>query len=469
MGQKKTYNKSLLVELWERDGGIREVLKLAAPLMITNGAWALMLFVDRLILFKSSVDEFNAALPAGTLYWLAMALFVGIASYANTFVAQYYGADKPERIGASVWQGIRIGVYATPIFLLLIPLAPLYFQLTTKDSAVAGAEITYFQILMFGCTSAVIATAQGAFFNGRGETTIVMLVNIGAVILNILLDYLLVLGNWGFPKMGIKGAGVATTVASWAMVGTFFYLMSRNGNWKKYHLNTTWKHDGELLRRMFKFGTPNGLPMLLEAVTFHALVKIVLVFGTIKAAASSLVLSINQLAHFPLVGLGIACSILVGQKAAKSHHSEARTAIFSALIVGLVYCLFFAILYFFLPDAVIGFHREVMTGDGAFFSIREVAVILLQLAALYLVVECIQLVFSGAIKGAGDTWYVLYITVLSAIITLVGYFVAKSIGLYAMWWVYILQIVIISIACIKRFIGGKWKNLSVIETKGALD
>ncbi|MDF1812072.1 MAG: hypothetical protein P1V20_07655, partial [Verrucomicrobiales bacterium] len=65
-----------LKELWHRDGGIREVLKLAAPMMITTGAWAVMLFVDRLILFKSSISEFNAALPAGTLYWMSMSLFV---------------------------------------------------------------------------------------------------------------------------------------------------------------------------------------------------------------------------------------------------------------------------------------------------------------------------------------------------------------------------------------------------------
>lgn len=464
MEQKKI--QQFLEELWTRDGGIREVLKLAAPMMITTGAWAIMLFVDRLILFKSSISEFNAALPAGTLYWMAMSLFVGIASYTNTFVAQYYGAGKPERIGASVWQGIRLGIYVTPLFLILIPIGKYYFQSTTDDSAVADAEIRYFQILVLGCTSSIITAAQGALFNGQGKTRIVMMVNLGAVLLNIFLDYGLILGNMGFPKLGILGAGIATTAASWSMVLVFAVLMRQKKYWEGCHLKTTWRHDSELMGRMIKFGTPNGLPMLVESITFHALVKIVLTFGMLKAAASSLVLSINQLAHFPLVGLGIACSILVGQRISSGRQEEAKTAINSALIVGLTYSFFFVILYLIIPDGVIKMHREMMPQDSAFYSIREISVILLRLAGLYLIIECLQLVFSGAIKGAGDTWFVLKMTILVAVLTLIGYFAARGLGLYAMWVVYILQIAILGGACFMRFRGGKWKDFSVIE-KGA--
>ena len=431
--------------------------------MITTGAWAIMLFVDRLILFKSSIDEFNAALPAGTLYWLSMSLFVGIASYTNTFVAQYFGAGRPERIGASVWQGIRLGIYATPLFLLLIPLGHQYFKFTTKDTSVGDAEFQYFQVLMLGCTASIVSAAQGALFNGQGKTRIVMYVNIGAVLLNIILDYGLILGKLGFPKLGITGAGLATTIASWFMVVVFAILMRQKEYWEGCHLNSTHKHDSDLMRRMIKFGTPNGLPMLIESVTFHALVKLVLTCGMLKAAASSLVLSVNQLAHFPLVGLGIACSILVGQRVSGGRHEEAKTAISSALIVGLTYCSVFVLLYWVIPDTVIKLHHEMMPHDSAFFRIREIAVILLRMAGLYLVIECIQLVYSGAIKGAGDTWYVLKATLVVAVITLLGYFAAKMLGLYAMWTVYILQIAILGGACIARFSGEKWKEKSVIE------
>lgn len=462
---------------------MREVLILAAPMMITTGAWAMMLFIDRLILFKSSVSEFNAALPAGTLYWLVMSLFVGIASYTNTFVAQYFGADKKERIGASVWQGIRLGIYSIPFFLILIPLGTLYFKYTTSDIAVAEAATNYFKILMLGCASSIIAAAQGALFNGQGKTRIVMLVNIGAVVLNIILDYVLILGKFGCPKMGILGAGIATTVSSWAMVIAFGILMKQKVWWQGCHLNSTWRHDSDLFGRMIRFGTPNGLPMLVEAITFHALVKIVLSFGVINAAASTMVLSINQLSHFPLVGLGIACSILVGQRIASQNFDEAKVAINSALILGLGYCAVFLVFYLFLPGLIIKPYREMMPWDGAFFGIRDIAVVLLRLAGLYLILECLQLVFSGAIKGAGDTWFVLKITIFTAVVTLIGYFLtlsiggvmekasletdgtekAKSMGVYSMWLVYILQIALLAAFCIHRFSKGKWKQFTVME------
>jgi len=470
---EKNQTEGFFGKLWNKDGGVREVLKLAAPMMLTTGAWALMLFADRLILFKSSITEFNAALPAGTLFWMSMSLFVGIASYTNTFVAQYFGAGKPERIGASVWQGIRLGIYTSPFFLLLIPIAKKYFYgtalagvdnpaATDAALAIAAAEYDYFKILVLGCSSSIITAAQGALFNGQGKTKIVMLVNLGAVILNIILDYALILGQFGFPKMGIIGAGIATTASSWAMVLTFAILMRQKKYWEGCHLRSTWRHDSELMGRMIKFGTPNGLPMLVESITFHTLVKMVVGFGVLKAAASSMVLSINQLAHFPLVGLGIACSILVGQRVASGRQAQAKVAINSALIVGLAYCLLFVILYLLIPDYVITFHREMMPKDAGFFSIRETAVVLLRLAGLYLIIECIQLVYSGAIKGAGDTWFVLKTIVVVAVLTMMGYYMANHFGLYAMWSVYILQIALLGAACVFRFYGGKWKNFSIM-------
>jgi multidrug resistance protein, MATE family len=315
---------------------------------------------------------------------------------------------------------------------------------------------------MFGCSSSIITAAQGALFNGQGKTKIVMLVNIGAVILNIILAYALILGKLGCPKMGITGAGIAATASCWAMVLVFGILMRQKKYWEGCHLRSTWRHDTELMGRMIKFGTPNGLPMLVESITFHTLVKLVVGFGVLKAAASSMVLSINQLAHFPLVGLGIACSILVGQRVASGRQAQAKVAIHSALIVGLVYCSLFVVLYLLIPDHVITFHREMMPKDAAFYSIRGTAVILLRLAGLYLIIECIQLVFSGAIKGAGDTWFVLKTIIVVAILTMLGYYAANHFGLYAMWSVYILQIALLGGACVVRFFGGKWKNLSIM-------
>ena len=99
-------------------------LSLTLPLVISTGSWSLMMFADRMFLLWYAPDMMAATLPAGMLYWTMICFPVGLAGYVNTFVAQYYGARRPERIGAATWQGLRLGLYGTPLFLLAIPLAP---------------------------------------------------------------------------------------------------------------------------------------------------------------------------------------------------------------------------------------------------------------------------------------------------------------------------------------------------------
>ena len=90
---------------WRREGGYREVLKIASPLILSMGSWSIMHFVDRMFLTWYNREALAAALPAGVLNFAIGALFLGTAGYVNTFVAQYEGAERPERVGSAVWQG----------------------------------------------------------------------------------------------------------------------------------------------------------------------------------------------------------------------------------------------------------------------------------------------------------------------------------------------------------------------------
>src|SRR5690606_20471637 len=107
-----------------------------------------------------SPEAIAAALPAGCAYWTAMCLPLGTTGFVSTFVAQYHGAGRPERIGAVVWQGIWIGVLSTPFFLLLIPVAPFVFAWSGHERTVAELETAYFQILLWSAMANVIAAAQ---------------------------------------------------------------------------------------------------------------------------------------------------------------------------------------------------------------------------------------------------------------------------------------------------------------------
>ena len=130
---------------WSRPCGGREVLAIALPLVVSTMFWSIQWFVDRMFLMWHSSAEMTAALPAGMAHWTMICFPAGIASFVNTFVAQYHGEGKPERIGLAVAQGVRLGWICTPLFLLSIPLAPLLFG-ASADREVAKLESGVFPI-----------------------------------------------------------------------------------------------------------------------------------------------------------------------------------------------------------------------------------------------------------------------------------------------------------------------------------
>lgn len=99
---------------WTRPAGGRELLALALPLIISTASWTVMNFIDRMFLLWHSTDAMAAAMPAGMLYYTVICYPLGVAAYVNTFVAQYHGAGRPERIGVAVWQGVWLGVLTAP-------------------------------------------------------------------------------------------------------------------------------------------------------------------------------------------------------------------------------------------------------------------------------------------------------------------------------------------------------------------
>src|SRR6516162_814188 len=108
---------------WQREGGSGELLQLALPLIISNSIWTVQVTVDRLLLSRYSLESIEAAMPTLALFWTPMVLLQGTAGYAATFVSQYLGAGRAERVGPSVWQAIYFAIFAGLAFLLFLPLA----------------------------------------------------------------------------------------------------------------------------------------------------------------------------------------------------------------------------------------------------------------------------------------------------------------------------------------------------------
>src|SRR5262249_10711292 len=191
-------------------GGSAELFRLAWPFILSNSLWTLQIALDRILLSRASTDSVGAAMAAAMLFWAPITLLQYTANYATTFVAQYTGAGQPHRVGPAVWQALYFAILAGVAFLALVPLAEPLMVLGGHSAAMQELEATYFRCLCFSALPLLVNAAASSFFAGRGSSGVVLLINSAGLAVNVPLAYAWINGHWGFPALGIAGAGWAT-------------------------------------------------------------------------------------------------------------------------------------------------------------------------------------------------------------------------------------------------------------------
>src|SRR5262245_16491921 len=184
----------------------RELLWLAAPLIVSQSFMTVQVFVDTILLAWHDPLEMTASFPAVMWYWLPFGFLQVAAGYTSTFVAQYTGAQRPHRVGPAVWQGIYFAFLTGLFFLIMAPLAPFLIALGGHSEQLQILETTYLQCLAFAAMPMLVMAAINGFFSGRGQTWTVLGIEAVGTAVNVGLALVLVFGRGGFPEMGIAGA-----------------------------------------------------------------------------------------------------------------------------------------------------------------------------------------------------------------------------------------------------------------------
>ncbi|WP_027723276.1 MATE family efflux transporter [Maridesulfovibrio zosterae] len=456
-----------MISLWDKPFGYKDVLKVSMPLAISMASTTIMQVTDRIFLGRYSVEAIAAALPAGILSFLFISFFMGIASYINVFIAQYTGASKPEKVAASLWQGIYFSLGAWVI------LASMAYTMTPvlvsggHPPEVLELEIQYFRIIMLAAGLPVLDTALSGFYSGRGLTRTVMVVNMIGAIINIPLDYALINGVWFFPEMGIRGAAVATAVAWIVIVSIYCPLIFSNKNERLYKTRTNYGFDLKLFKRFIKFGLSNGVQFFLDIFAITFFVYMIGRLGTIILAASNIALSIDGVSFFPAYGISVGVSTLVGQAIGKGRPDYAKRATVCAFHITCIWMLFMGIIYIAMPDILISMFRPNDITDVQFTNVLEHGRIFLMFMVAYILFDGLALVYSGALKGAGDVVFVMksvgfFCLTIMVIPCYVGVEFIKA-GSYYLWSIFTAYVVVLSFVFYYRFKCGKWEKMKVIE------
>ena len=456
---------------WNSPGGYREVLVIAIPLILSTATWSIQHFVDRMFLTWYSPEAIAAAMPAGMLNFSMVSIFMGTAGYVTTFVAQYYGARQFHRIGPALWQGVYISLFGGLLILCAIPFAESFFSLVGHSPLVQQNEVAYFEILCLGGGAYAASYALSGFFSGRGKTWPVLWVNAATTVVNLVLDYALIFGHWGFPELGIRGAGIATVVAGIFSLLMFFALLCSGSNNDTFHTIKGWRLERDLFVRLLRYGFPSGVQFFLEMAGFTAFVLLVGRLGIASLAATNIAFNINTLAFMPMIGCGIAISVLVGQYLGGDKPDRAQSVVYSGFHLTLVYMLSIAAAYVLVPDVFVA-PFALRADPGEFSEIYGYSIVLLRFVAVYSVFDTMNIIFCSAIKGAGDTRYVMLVTViLSVFLFIIPVYLAVvvfELGLMVAWVFATAYITLLGVVFYLRFLGGKWKTMRVIEQRGEI-
>jgi MATE family multidrug resistance protein len=466
---------------WSRACGPRDVLRLALPLMISTASWTLMNFIDRMFLTWHDRQAMAATLPAGMMQWLLMSFPLGLCMYANTFVAQYHGAGRNDRIGLAIGQALRVVLFVSPLMLLAGPAAPWFFDVIRHEPSLAAKESIYFQVMAIGSIAHLLTHTLQTFFIGQGRTQVVMVVDVLGALLNIVLDWPFIFGvaAWNLPAGGIEGAAWATVISLWVKVGIFAWLMARPELRKEFGLGAMWQYDHGMMNRLLYYGCPSGFQFFVDVVGFSAFILLMGSLGSEAMEATTLAFNVNAVAFVPMFGIGMAISTMVGQQQGAARPDLGARATWTGAGIALFYTGFFGLLYFFTPDLFL-FGFAAGSSPEEFASLRLLVIVLLRFVAAYCLFDALNIIFASALKGAGDTRFVVLATIVIATpAVLVGWFglTYLNFGLLECWWVITIWITVLGAVYFARFVQGRWRTMRVIEhdvtklplTPGAVD
>ncbi len=454
---------------WGRPMGGHDVLRIALPLVVSSVSWTVMTFVDRMFLKWTSGEDMSAAFFAATVWFASLCLPLGICLYVSTFVAQYHGDGQPKQIGPVVWQGVWIALLAGPILLFAAPVVAQVFNVADHGPEIQQKETLYFYILSVGTPAMLLAQSFSSFFSGRGQTLVVMWIDTIFVVLNLLLDYLWIFGHAGFPAMGIAGAGWATVVALWLKSLTYLLLVLQKKHRRQFDTFLGMWWDLQLLRRLVYFGAPSGVQLLLDVMGFSTFVLLVHRIGSLEAEATTMAFSINTLAFMPIWGVALATGILVGQRLGEGQDDLAARATWTALWIALGYMVLISLLYLVIPEFFLfGFFVAGADETGQQIAIKSMATNLLMFVAAYNLFDAAAMIFVCAIKGAGDTRFVLKLSlVMAAMLVLVTWLGIEywELSIYGCWGLFTTWIWVLGLVFLLRFLQGNWRKMRVIESR----
>lgn len=409
-----------------------KTLTLALPVCFSQLGHIFVGVTDAAFVGQIGSNEQAAVSLAGSLYVLVLVFALGISMGVTPLVAEADAEKDITRSRSLLKNGLVVNLLVgTGLFLLLLFVSPLLYHFD-QPPVVVQLAIPFLNVMTLSMIPLALFSSFKQFAEGLSFTKAAMVISLSANLLNIVLNYVLVFGHWGFPEMGLMGSCWASFIARCAMAVCLFLFVFYNRDFKPYwqKLNEV-KISWNISKTILSIGVPSGMQWVFEIGAFSFAVLMIGWIGAKQQAAHLIALSLAAVTYMFASGLSAAVAVRVGNHLGLKDKGGIRMAGFSAFIMVLCFMFTSALMFIVFRNILPGFFSKEI-------EVIEIASTLLIIAALFQLWDGVQVVALGALRGLKDTLWPTIITLIAYwVIGLpVSYFLAfrLNFGVEGVWW-----------------------------------
>ena len=388
-------------------------------------------FADNVMVGQLGAAELAAVSLGNSFFFLAMSLAIGFATAITPIVAEADSSKNIPGVKDALKHGLILcSIMGVSLYLLLMLVKPIMFEMNQPIEVVKLA-IPYLNFIALSIIPLTIFEALKRFSDGLSNTKYPMYATVLANVINIALNYLLIFGYYGFPKLGITGAAIGTLVSRIIMAIFLWIIFINKEKFKKYIFNLNFKIiNSSIFKKIIDLGFPSALQMLFEVGIFTCAIWLSGVLGKNFQAANQIAFNLSAMTFMIGVGLNVAAMIRVGNQKGLADFVSLRRIAFSIFLLVILIEIVFASMFFTLRDWLPTLYLDT-ENVAKLIENQEVIMIaseLLIIVALFQIFDGLQVVILGALRGMQDVKIPTIMTFIAY--WLIGFPICYYLGLH---------------------------------------
>lgn len=406
-------------------------LQLSFPVILGMLGHTFVAFADNIMVGQLGTAELAAVSLGNSFVFIAMSLGIGFSIAITPLVAEADSAGKKADAKSALKHGLVLcTILGFSLFGIILLSKPL-MHLMKQPAEVVALAMPYLDLVAFSLVPLIMFQAFKQFSDGLSQTKYPMYATIIANVVNIVLNYLLIFGSFGFPKLGIVGAAIGTLISRIIMVAFIWFLLKKKQKFHDYVTGFNFrKIEKKVMKKIIDLGFPSALQMFFEVAIFTGAIWLSGVLGKNAQAANQIALNLSSMTFMVGMGLGVAAIVRVGnQKGLKSFRELRRIAqslFFLTLLLEIIFAVLFLIGRHWLPTIYLDVDDVANKVDNT--EVIFLAAKLLLVAAFFQISDGIQVVVLGALRGLQDVRIPTLITFIAY--WLIGFPISFYLGLY---------------------------------------